>query len=469
MKAAIIGTGFLGSQIFNTIKSSYDEVVFTHHQHKKYPTSKKFNFFTDNIKEIFANKKIDTIFLPAKIEFTENHPLLRDAMLRFLNQSKNSRLIYISSDGIFDGKKGTCKSFLYYPSTFTIESLILGQDQDSVGGRFDKKQDWEGILDELLIFRRALSDSEIETIYSNQNDGKNWDGTTRFCQKITPPLSSCKKTKKISLSTYNTRGYSDSYADSASEFEKWITDNATTAKRFGSGFVDQINSANRSNSNPYHSGKDDYYMSIFKGYIYLPESGNYKFGIDGDDAVEVYIDDNLVTHWYGGHGRAGHAVDIKYLYADSGYHKVEFHMQEKTGGDNYYLYWQKPSQSSMEIVPSSNFFHCQPGLFKTSCVISDPVNGATNPKRIPGATIRYALQLDNDTDYILNDSLVKDNVPNYFDVSTIKNIQIQSGNCNCLSVKCDKHMYYCVVGYADFAQKMILMCIKIHLKYMPDG
>ncbi len=32
---------------------------------------------------------------------------------------------------------------------------------------------------------------------------------------------------------------------------------------------------------------------------------------------------------------------------------------------------------------------------KSSCVVSDPVNGTTNPKRIPGATVRYAIDIDN--------------------------------------------------------------------------
>jgi len=32
---------------------------------------------------------------------------------------------------------------------------------------------------------------------------------------------------------------------------------------------------------------------------------------------------------------------------------------------------------------------------KSSCIVSDPVNGTTNPKRIPGATVRYAIDISN--------------------------------------------------------------------------
>lgn len=89
-----------------------------------------------------------------------------------------------------------------------IVSLILGQDQDNVGGAFDVNQDWEGLIDELIIFRRAFSGSEISSIYNNQNNGKNWDGGNRNCplpamflkktsQVISDPINSTTNPKRI--------------------------------------------------------------------------------------------------------------------------------------------------------------------------------------------------------------------------------------------------------------------------------
>ena len=71
---------------------------------------------------------------------------------------------------------------------------------------------------------------------------------------------------------------------------------------------------------------------------------------------------------------------------------------------------------------------------KSSCVIKDPVNGTNNPKRIPNATIRYALELiyrgDNDaTDVTLDDVLI-----DKFDFNTIQYLQVQDGACDCLGV-----------------------------------
>lgn len=63
--------------------------------------------------------------------------------------------------------------------------LIIGQEiddyQDSDSNPYDflASQDWEGLVDELVIFRNALPLSEIQAIYNNNLAGKNWDGTTK--------------------------------------------------------------------------------------------------------------------------------------------------------------------------------------------------------------------------------------------------------------------------------------------------
>jgi hypothetical protein len=48
---------------------------------------------------------------------------------------------------------------------FKIEGLWLGGDQDVVNGGWETKQQFNGILDELRIYNRVLSDSEINSLY----------------------------------------------------------------------------------------------------------------------------------------------------------------------------------------------------------------------------------------------------------------------------------------------------------------
>ncbi len=73
-------------------------------------------------------------------------------------------------------------------------------------------------------------------------------------------------------------------------------------------------------------------------------------------------------------------------------------------------------------------------LSKSSCVLSDLVNGTVDPKRIPGATIRYAIEVTNKGDSMATNVEVNDTVGLEFDETSIVNLQVQSGACDCLGV-----------------------------------
>ncbi|MFT5543469.1 MAG: MSHA biogenesis protein MshQ [Glaciecola sp.] len=66
-------------------------------------------------------------------------------------------------------------------SAVSIASLILGQEQDDVGGGFDASQAFDGLVDELLVFDEAISATEVAQIYTNQDGGLNYDGSARSC------------------------------------------------------------------------------------------------------------------------------------------------------------------------------------------------------------------------------------------------------------------------------------------------
>jgi len=67
------------------------------------------------------------------------------------------------------------------PISVVTNGLIIGQDQDVIGGSFDSSQDWEGKLDEFLIFDEVLTQSQIGDIRTNIINSNNWDGTPRSC------------------------------------------------------------------------------------------------------------------------------------------------------------------------------------------------------------------------------------------------------------------------------------------------
>ena len=109
-------------------------------------------------------------------------------------------------------------------------------------------------------------------------------------------------------------------------------------------------------------------------------------------------------------------------------------------GDDVYPSWQliddfewslntTLSLFTQETSPNANLT-----LTKSSCVISDPINGTSNPKRITGATIRYALEIQNSGAANADNVILTDTVESIFDSSTIQNLQINAGACDCLGV-----------------------------------
>jgi uncharacterized repeat protein (TIGR01451 family) len=66
---------------------------------------------------------------------------------------------------------------------------------------------------------------------------------------------------------------------------------------------------------------------------------------------------------------------------------------------------------------------------KNSCVLNDPINGTTNPKRIPGATIRYAVQVTNTGIGAASNVFATDALSSIFNAPTIP--KVATGACNC--------------------------------------
>jgi len=65
---------------------------------------------------------------------------------------------------------GSLKKTLEFGSKtpFKVEGLWLGGDQDTVNGGWEIIQQFEGLMDELRIYNRALTDVEIQSLYKQR-------------------------------------------------------------------------------------------------------------------------------------------------------------------------------------------------------------------------------------------------------------------------------------------------------------
>lgn len=190
---------------------------------------------------------------------------------------------------------------------------------------------------------------------------------------------------------------SDGWANSFAEMNTLEQNFATASYLYGYTRLPNVDG----NNNPF--GNDEGYLTLFDGFIYLQQDGNYRFAVDGDDAVELTLFDHQGTahraSWYGGHAASNGPSGT--ILADGfarGYYRFRFRHQENVGGDVYTAFWQQPAASSYQIIPASQFSNCQGGqsvtLSSSSSVISDPIN-SNNFKAIPGAVIEYRVVARN--------------------------------------------------------------------------
>jgi len=145
-------------------------------------------YLENNNKLIVTIRDRHKTFTLDRDELTDNnwHNLVftRKKAIGFMSMfSKGTGCLYI------DGQKKECKRNSFQNGALNIHdnALILGQEQDSYGGSFDKTQDFEGYIDELVTFNTALSDAEVLKIYNNYTHNLNHDGSNRECSSFVEP------------------------------------------------------------------------------------------------------------------------------------------------------------------------------------------------------------------------------------------------------------------------------------------
>ena len=101
----VVGSsGFLGNRIATILKPK-GSVIQTHFRNMHSPDSIPYDFFNDSISVLLDKFNVDTVIFSGAVEMNPSD-LVRPAMERFVRGVKERRVVYLSSDGIFDGQKG---------------------------------------------------------------------------------------------------------------------------------------------------------------------------------------------------------------------------------------------------------------------------------------------------------------------------------------------------------------------------
>ena len=105
----------------------------------------------------------------------------------------------------------------------------------------------------------------------------------------------------------------------------------------------------------------DYYSVEFIGLFYAETTGIYEFGINSDDAGDMYIDGKRVADWYGTHGSGDPPIpggNQYTIYLEEGFHRLYARFVENTAGDDMTLNYRPPTDpTTWTIIPASVLFH----------------------------------------------------------------------------------------------------------------
>ena len=119
----------------------------------------------------------------------------------------------------------------------------------------------------------------------------------------------------------------------------------------------------------------DYFGVRVVGSFTAAETGVYTFELQGDDAVDLFLDGQVAVAHYGGHGMTSNTGTIS-LVAGQTYNLVARH-QEYGGGEGFILRWKRPSQSTFSIQPDE-LAGCD-GLPQSFTITVDPIPTVNAP------------------------------------------------------------------------------------------
>ena len=160
-----------------------------------------------------------------------------------------------------------------------------------------------------------------------------------------------------------------------SQYEKHLVKGNLIRLRFTSGasspdtqsamdtYFESLSSGTKSLSRPRLAATSSLntFADTFEGYLKVTTAGTHYFGLNSDDASDMYINGIPVAYWYGGHGHNGTITTPGgtqgSIYLKTGYHKIFVRFQENGGGEALFSLWKEPGDSSWSEIPANNCFY----------------------------------------------------------------------------------------------------------------
>lgn len=106
MRVLVVGTGYLGRAVVAHLEDIGACVRHTFHAQKYFEHSVKFDLFSHDLNEAVPLGEIDVVVFTSMVEDSPDTDAVLRAMQNAFLACKDKRVIYISTDAVFDGRKG---------------------------------------------------------------------------------------------------------------------------------------------------------------------------------------------------------------------------------------------------------------------------------------------------------------------------------------------------------------------------
>lgn len=127
-------TGYLGRTLMAPLQQA-GQVVPTHRTAARFADSQPYNFWVDDIRSLVQQYHIDMVVIAASMAYEAANPtceftLFKQQAERLIHGCRQCRVLYVSSDGVFDGKQGNyAESDIPAPNTLYGRNLQYLEEQ----------------------------------------------------------------------------------------------------------------------------------------------------------------------------------------------------------------------------------------------------------------------------------------------------------------------------------------------------
>ena len=240
-------------------------------------------------------------------------------------------------------------------------SLVLGNEQDDVGGGFESNQGLVGFMDDLMITSTYSSSSEVSDLYGEYHAPIRGIEVLEGNEFVDISWEQCEDPELDHYNVYRLgpehmqNGLSGDYYDN-----KNLTDLKTTR-------VDETIDFRWESSSPDPSIEGDTYSVRWTGFIRIDAPGYYTFHTESDDGIRLWIAGRLVIDYW----RDGISTREGSIKLDNGIYPIRLDYYENLLTAKMILKWSS-SRISESVIPGENLITIDGSAFEKIATVKDP-------------------------------------------------------------------------------------------------